>query len=79
MSNSMAARLRKKRMRRFGDMPSHDDFPEAYLDGPPRDTRTGEFLDGVHQARTDEDRRLQSVRERERWISAISFPAPASD
>jgi hypothetical protein len=56
-------------------MPTNEDFPRAYLDGPKRDPRTG-TLPGEAEPLTDEDRRLQRLNERERWVVAISTPPP---
>jgi hypothetical protein len=58
-------------------MPTNDDFPRAYLEGPPRDPRTG-ALPGKVEPLTDEDRRLAKLNERERWVVAISSPPPGA-
>ena len=57
-------------------MPTHDELPREHLDGPARDARTGARPDEGVVPLTDEDRRLQRVRERERWVSAVSVPPP---
>jgi hypothetical protein len=57
-------------------VPTNDDFPIEYLAGPPRDPRTGAPLHEDPAPLTDEDRRLRRVRERERWVDAISVPPP---
>ena len=59
-------------------VPTHEDFPRRYLNGPPRDPRTGESLDQRTAPATDEDRRLARIREREQWVDAISVPPPPS-
>lgn len=56
-------------------MPTNEDFTRAYLEGPPRDPRTG-ALPGESQVLTEEDRRLRRLNERERWVVAISTPPP---
>lgn len=59
-----------------GTAPTHQDFPEEYLNGPPRDARTGERREDAGAPLTDDDRLLQRARDRERWVSAISVPPP---
>lgn len=59
-----------------GWVPTHQDFPEEYLNGPPRDARTGERREDAGAPLTDDDRLLQRARDRERWVSAISVPPP---
>ena len=58
-------------------MPTNDDFPRAYLDGPARDPRTG-ALPGEVEPLTDEDRRLQKLNERERGVAAMATPPPGA-
>ena len=53
-------RLQRSACAEYGDMPPHDGFAQVYLDGPPRDARTGEPVDDARKASDDEDRRLQA-------------------
>jgi hypothetical protein len=59
-------------------MPTHEELPPDVLRATDLDPRTGRPR-GEWEPRTDEDRRLARIREREAWVSAISQPPPRSE